>query len=196
MTEQVIRQVPIGDVKPYPNNPRMNDDAVAKVASSIAAFGFRQPIVVDEKMVILAGHTRLRAAESLKLVTVPVIVVTDLTPEQARAYRIADNRTAEEATWDRELLALEMKDLQTADETLPALLGFDAGEVDEIFKEAPPEFQPDLAPGFAPIDPVTPGDVAKAGEKLAGQYEGEPRPLEGVICPNCAHRFYVDDLNT
>ncbi|MCR4411290.1 MAG: ParB N-terminal domain-containing protein, partial [Thermoguttaceae bacterium] len=82
-------------IRPYANNPRLNDDAVDAVAASIRQFGFRQPIVVDPEGVIIVGHTRYKAALKLGLEKVPVHVATDLTPEQIKAYRIADNKTAE-----------------------------------------------------------------------------------------------------
>ena len=84
----------LSDVKPYPNNPRLNDDAVDAVAASIREFGFRQPIVVDDDGVIIVGHTRYKAAQKLGLEKVPVHVAVDLTPAQVKAYRIADNQTA------------------------------------------------------------------------------------------------------
>ena len=85
---------PVSRVKPYPNNPRVNDDAVDAVAASLREFGFRQPIVVDAEGVIICGHTRFKAAQKLGLDKVPVHVAKDLTPEQIKTYRIADNQTA------------------------------------------------------------------------------------------------------
>ncbi|MCC7390635.1 MAG: ParB N-terminal domain-containing protein, partial [Phycisphaerales bacterium] len=96
------------DIKPYDKNPRLNDPAVDAVARSITEFGFRQPVVVDEQGVIIVGHTRWKAARKLGLELVPVHVAEGLTPEQARAYRIADNQTASIATWDLELLPVEL----------------------------------------------------------------------------------------
>lgn len=95
-----IEQWKIDRVKPYENNPRINDDAVDAVAASIREFGFRQPIVVDTEGVMIVGHTRYKAAQKLGLEKVPVHVAKDLTPEQIRAYRIADNKTAELAEWN------------------------------------------------------------------------------------------------
>ena len=92
---------------PYANNPRINDDAVNMVANSIKEFGFQQPIVVDKNMVVIVGHTRLKAAKKLKLKVVPV-QVADLTDEQARAYRLADNKVGEYAEWDEGKLDLEL----------------------------------------------------------------------------------------
>src|ERR1035437_5002405 len=116
---------PIDQIKPYPGNPRQNDEAVDAVAASLKEFGFRQPIVVDAEGIIIVGHTRFKAALKLGLKQVPVHVATDLTPEQVKAYRIADNQTATLAEWNMELLPIELKDLQAADFDL-TLLGFDA----------------------------------------------------------------------
>jgi len=101
-------------ITPYEKNPRLNDDAVDAVAESIERFGFRVPLVVDENGVIVCGHTRFKAAQKLGLDKVPVHVAKDLTPEQIRAYRIADNKTAELSSWDMDLLPLELADLQEA----------------------------------------------------------------------------------
>lgn len=119
---------PLARIKPYENNPRLNDAAVGAVAASIREFGFRQPIVVDTDGVIVCGHTRWKAAQKLGLVNVPVHVATDLTPAQARAYRIADNKTAELAGWDPKLLPVELTELQGAGVDL-ALLGFSGDDL-------------------------------------------------------------------
>lgn len=96
------------DLTPYENNPRDNDGAVEAVANSIREFGFKAPIIVDRDHVIIAGHTRLKAALSLGLKEVPVIVADDLTEEQVRAYRLADNKVAEYSRWDEDKLAEEL----------------------------------------------------------------------------------------
>lgn len=123
-----IQEWDIERVRPYENNPRLNDGAVDAVAESIRQFGFRQPIVVDGDGVIVCGHTRWKAAQRLGLATVPVHVATDLTPDQVRAYRLADNKVAELAEWNLELLPLELHGLQDAGYDL-SLLGFDAEEL-------------------------------------------------------------------
>ena len=125
----------IGRVIPYARNPRKNDAAIAKVAASIKEYGFRQPIVVDEEMVIIAGHTRLQAAQSLGLKKVPVHVATGLTQAQIKAYRLADNRTHEDAEWDEELLAIELGELNELGFDLD-LTGFDAIELEELLDGA------------------------------------------------------------
>ena len=123
---------PLAEIKPYERNPRVNDNAVDAVARSIQEFGFRQPIVVDADGVIVVGHTRRKAAAKLGLERVPVHVARELTPEQAKAYRIADNKTADLAQWDLELLPGELAELQALDVDL-SLLGFDDNELTKLF---------------------------------------------------------------
>ena len=101
-----IELKPLAEIRPYEKNPRINDAAVDAVARSIGEFGFRQPIVVDADGVIVVGHTRWKAAQRLGLAKVPVHVARDLTAEQRKAYRIADNKTADIATWDLAQLAV------------------------------------------------------------------------------------------
>ena len=126
-----ITELPLKDILPYARNPRKNKHATEKVAASIKEFGFRQPIVVDSEMVIVAGHTRFYAAKKLKLKTVPVHIASDLSPVKAKAYRIADNRTHEEAQWDEELLGLELGELQEMQFPDLTLTGFDAAEIEQ-----------------------------------------------------------------
>ena len=102
----------IDKVVPYENNPRRNDDAVEKVANSLREFGWKQSLVVDSDGVLIVGHTRLKAAKSLGMDKVPVLVANDLSPAQAQAYRIADNASGGISTWDFDLLAVEVDGLQ------------------------------------------------------------------------------------
>lgn len=140
-------------IKPYPNNPRINDDAVDSVAVSIKEFGFRQPIVVDVEGVIICGHTRFKAAQKLGLEKVPVHVAKDLSPEQIKAYRIADNKTAELAEWNYDLLPIELADLQACNYDL-GLLGFDPDDLAKLLN-------PDLNEGLTdPDDVPSPPDEA------------------------------------
>lgn len=106
-----IKELPISEIIPYENNPRKNEKAVDIVAKSIKEFGFKQPIVIDKNKVIVAGHTRFLAAKKLGLEIVPVVLADDLTPEQVKAYRIMDNKSAEYSTWDEEKLAQEFEGL-------------------------------------------------------------------------------------
>lgn len=105
----------LNEITPYENNPRNNEETVEKVANSIKEFGFNQPIVVDKDNVIIVGHTRYLAAHELGLAEVPVIVAENLSEEQARAYRLADNKTGELAGWDFEKLALELEQIESLD---------------------------------------------------------------------------------
>lgn len=155
----------LDSIKPYPNNPRANDAAVQAVANSIKAFGFRSPIVVDEHDVILAGHTRYRAARKLGLTEVPVHVAAGLTPEKARAYRIADNQTANLSSWDDDKMVAELMGLQAAGVDLD-LTGFTADDLARLLEPeaAEPLADPDDVPE-APADPATkPGDLWLLGD--------------------------------
>lgn len=140
-----VIEMKINDVKPYENNPRNNDKAVEYVANSIKEFGFKVPIIIDKKNVIVCGHTRYKAAQKLGLKTIPCIIADDLTPDQINAFRLADNKTAELADWDMSKLEEELeglandfdmedfgfKDLETLDE--PSEI------TDDDFDDAPPE---------------------------------------------------------
>jgi DNA modification methylase len=151
---------PIDQIKPYPGNPRQNDEAVDAVAASLKEFGFRQPIVVDAEGVIIVGHTRYKAALKLGLKQVPVHVATDLTPAQVKAYRIADNATNEIAEWNYELLPIELSALQEMNFDI-GTLGFDEEELSRIMSGDVAEglTDPDDIP--APPDAATtqPGDL-------------------------------------
>ena len=105
----------INELVMYENNPRKNDEAVKYVAESISQFGFKVPVIVDKDNVIVAGHTRVKAARKLKLKTVPCIVADDLTTEQIKAYRLADNKVSEFSEWDVPKLDLELMDIDNID---------------------------------------------------------------------------------
>ena len=107
-----IVKMKVSELIPYINNPRNNENAVDKVASSIKEFGFKNPIVIDKNNVIINGHTRLLASKKLGLKEVPVIVADDLSEAQVKAFRIADNKTSEYAEWDEELLKIELEQLE------------------------------------------------------------------------------------
>ena len=105
----------VSELIPYENNPRKNDEAVDYVAKSISEFGFKVPIVIDKDNVVVAGHTRLKAAKQLKIKEVPCIVANDLTDEQVKAFRLADNKVSERASWDYDLLDIELNDITGLD---------------------------------------------------------------------------------
>ncbi len=154
---------PIGKPKPYERNPRkIPDSAVGKVANSIKAFGFRQPIVVDEKGVILVGHTRLKAAQSLGLTSVPIHVAKGLSPADQKAYRLADNRTGEESQWDDALLGLELGDLTALDFDLGPL-GFDPEDFNRLTRAEGGVEGEDETPEIAKIAISQLGDIWQLG---------------------------------
>jgi ParB-like chromosome segregation protein Spo0J len=125
---------PIDRVRPYDGNPRtISPAAIDKVAASLQAFGWRQPLVVDAAGVLIVGHTRLAAARKLGFAEVPVHIADTLTPDQVRAYRLADNRTHDEATWDEDALAAELAQVKETD--LLAVTGFDTAELDRYLAE-------------------------------------------------------------
>ena len=102
----------LDEIRPYENNPRHNDEAVEYVANSLREFGWKQPIVIDRDGVIVAGHTRYAAAKELGMKTAPCVIADDLTPEQVKAYRLADNKTGEVASWDFDALELELDGIE------------------------------------------------------------------------------------
>lgn len=123
----------IENIKPYENNPRVNDDSVGKVAASIKEFGFKNPIILDKNNIILAGHTRHEAGQLLGLKTVPTITVDNIDEQQAKAFRIADNRTTDSAFWDIQLLEEIILDIQRDTEIDLTLFGFDKIEELDVF---------------------------------------------------------------
>lgn len=131
----------INEIKPYAKNPRKNDEAVEYVAKSIKEFGFKVPIVIDKNGVIVAGHTRHKAAKQLGLKTVPCIIADDLSEEQIKAFRLVDNKTAEFSHWDFDLLELEINDVNKINLEDYAFkiynTDFDEDKLDDLFKDAP-----------------------------------------------------------
>jgi len=184
----------IGQIRPYPGNPRQNDAAVDAVAASLKEFGFRQPIVVDADGVIIVGHTRYKAALKLGLKQVPVHVATDLTPAQARAYRIADNATNEIAGWNYELLPIELSALQEMSFDL-GLLGFDQEELSRIMSGDVQEglTDPDDIP--TPPDEATtqPGDLWVLGNhRLLCGDSSKPGDVDQLLDGAAIHLVNTD----
>jgi site-specific DNA-methyltransferase (adenine-specific) len=147
----------ITDIKPYEKNPRKNDEAVKYVAASIKEFGFKVPIVIDKNGIIVAGHTRWKAAKKLGLDEVPCIIADDLTDEQIKAFRLADNKVSEKAEWDFDLLNSELDDLFDFDMTS---FGFE-----DIAEEEPVIVEEDDVPEVdEEAEPITKlGDVYQLG---------------------------------
>ncbi|CAB1367215.1 Methyltransferase [Denitratisoma oestradiolicum] len=160
---------PIERLLPYIRNARTHSEAqIAQIAASIAEFGFTAPILAGSDGVIVAGHGRLAAARKLGLASVPVVVLEHLTPTQRRALVIADNKIAENAGWDEELLRLELAELQEADFDL-ALTGFDADELLEIMAGEETTTEGNTDEDAAPEVPITP--VSKPGDVwIMGQH--------------------------
>lgn len=167
-TEKKMAMVylPPSDLKPYENNPRINDQAVDLVAKSISEFHFRSPVIIDRDHVIICGHTRVKAAEKLGLDTVPCVVVDDLTPEQIKAYRLADNKVAEAAEWDFQKLEEELRNI---DESVLDFTMADFGFTDDFMADGLPdddvEVQEPDAPEIDPEEPAItkPGDIWQLG---------------------------------
>ena len=144
MDKLEITYMKTNDITPYAGNPRKNDKAVEMVAKSIKEFGFKNPIILDENNIIVAGHTRLLASQKLGLEEVPTIQIKDLTEKQIKAYRIADNKTNEFAEWDMELLEIELGDLGDIftgfdDEELNEIMNIDKEIVEDDFEVELPE---------------------------------------------------------
>jgi|SRR5690606_39181955 len=126
-----IQTINIDLIKPYWRNPRKNEKAVAAVKESIRKYGYNQPIVVDKKYTIIVGHTRYKALRELGYTEVPVVVL-DLPEKKAKQYRIADNKTAEKADWDQDLLMFELREIE---ELKDMEVFFDEGELDKLLKD-------------------------------------------------------------
>ena len=161
----------INEIKPYENNPRFNDDAVEKVANSIKEFGFKVPIVIDKDGVIVAGHTRYKASIELGLEEVPCIVADDLTEEQIKAFRLADNKVAELSSWNTDKLGEELKgldlDLDMTD------FGFSNFEMNVYTDdELPDDFDKDLIEQYTQED-----DELLARKRIIITYTDEDTPF-------------------
>lgn len=189
-----VIDVDLSEIKPYENNPRNNDNAVQYVANSIKKFGFKVPIVIDDNYVIVAGDTRYKAAIQLGMERVPCVIASDLTEEQAKEYRIADNKSAEVATWDYLMLANEIGD-SSSDFTN---YGFTANEISNLL-----EFGEKISDRIVSYIPDDYGDlsqndneshvesetVAKDGKTNEEQASRPVFRTEMVMCPYCGEEF-------
>ena len=184
-----VEMVNIARLAPYERNPRINEAAVDAVAASIREFGGKVPILCDENMVIIAGHTRLKAAKKLGLEKVPVHVATDLSPEQIKAYRIADNKTTELAEWDYELLPIELGELQEMNYDL-GLLGFSEEELAKLLDPGVIEGLCD--PNEAPEPPdeaiAKPGNLRILGDhRLLCGDSSKPEDVDRLLAGATVH---------
>ena len=190
-----IETLPIDAVHEYDRNPRtINDAAIDAVAKSIEAFGFKVPILIDADGVIIAGHTRLRAARKLGLKEVPTIRADDLTPEQVKALRIADNKVATLTSWDMEILPLELADLKGVDFDL-ALLGFSTEDLSAIMAPAGSEglTDPDDVPGAPDAATTVPGDIWVLGNhRLMCGDSSKPEDLDRLLDGQPIHLVNTD----
>lgn len=163
-----IVEVPIDDLKMYDNNPRKNAEAVQFVKNSIAQFGFKVPLVIDKDYTIVCGHTRYKAARALKMGSLPCVIADDLSEDEIKAFRLADNKTAEMAGWDYEKLEWEFQDLDSSEFDL-ADFGFfptfDTDNVDEFFKKDEKDDEDDSTVGI--------------------------EATKTCCCPKCGHTFEV-----
>lgn len=196
MTSPRLVMLPIWKLKPYGSNPRaIPEEAVDAVAASIRDFGFRSPIIVDKDLVIISGHTRLKAADKLGLSEVPVIIAEDLDPEKAKALRLADNKTAELSSWDFDLLYQEIVDLSDSGLTMqdygfPEIPADDGGvvdmsDLDSRMGEKTEDYQKFLdkfikKPVYTTDDCFTPPEVYEAVKKWALAHYGIPEDREIV----------------
>lgn len=163
--ELKIEWVPIGSVTRYDRNPRKNDHAVDAVKASIAEFGWRSPIVVDLNRVIVCGDTRYLAAQQLNLEQIPIHVAENLSAEQIKAFRIADNKVGELAQWDLDRLVPELLELNSADFDMTAL-GFSADELNNFFdaEQLDSEEEEPFTAESAPAEPISvPGRIYRLG---------------------------------
>lgn len=164
-----VTECDIDSIQPYAGNPRKSAAAIKPVINSIKKFGFRQPVVVDKDGVIIAGHVRYQAAQTLKMKRIPVHVATDLDPNQVKAFRIADNRAGEYSKWDFEKLHGEVSAISDS--------GFNLDELDMDIRnllDEVPELEIDDVPKFVPVESST-----------------QPRldRKKATVCPECGHEF-------
>ena len=152
----------LSEIHPYENNPRINDGAVQFVANSIHEFGFKVPIVIDTEGTIVCGHTRYKAAKKLKMDTVPCILADDLTEDQIKAYRLADNRVAEFSEWNVDRLNVEMNEVEQMDIDM-TMFGFGY----DMYEDEEPEEEEE-------------------------EYEEDTKEVLRCRCPKCGYRFNAD----
>ena len=179
-----IEQRSLDAIRPYPSNPRFNDQAIDRIADLIREYGFTQPILVDQEGVIIAGHTRYLAARQVGMTQVPTITLTNLLPEQVRAYRIADNRAAEYSTWNWLVLGDELAELSRAGVDL-STTAFPESQIEQLL-----ESLESYTPGASEID-ADADAMARASERLDGITQ-DPRRTHDVECPKCGHPFSVE----
>ncbi len=204
--------LPLQEVKPYENNPRQNEHAVNAVVQSIKEFGFKVPVLIDGQGTIVAGHTRYKAAVQLGMNEVPCIRLDGLTDEQIRAFRIADNKTSEYSTWDKDLLRQELEALQQVDYNLD-LTGFEDWELENLIGDIDDSTFNDFFETASPretsaVSISNPTNFQEAGAEVYTEKEGAagkagtasisscqpmgevPQPQK-IKCPYCGEWFKI-----
>lgn len=170
MKQLEIKYMSVNDIKPYKNNPRINEKAIPYVMNSIKEFGFKNPIIIDKNNIIICGHTRLESAKRLKYTEVPVIYADDLSDEQIKAFRLADNKVSEIAEWDLELLDNELSEIDLDMEQF----GFELKSVEEEQEVVEDDYEVEL-----PKEPKAKlGDIYQLGK--------------WVICKKCGKKHFID----
>ena len=176
-----VINLPIDQITPYWRNPRKNEAAVPQVKASIEKFGFNQPIVLDKSHVIVVGHTRFRAMLQMGATEIPCVVV-DLPADKAKQYRIADNKTAEVATWHEDSLIQELREL-----------GASATELQPFFDENIGAILKGLD---APFESISASDIAKADQRLQHKFEESTSKNAAFMittaCPHCGQEIRYD----
>ena len=203
----------ITEITPYEKNPRKNDEAVEYVANSIKEFGFKVPIVIDKNGVIVAGHTRYKAAQELGLEKLPCVIADDLTEEQIKAFRIADNKTGEIATWDILSLSDELKSIESEEMTefgydfddLESILNF-GNVINSYISSIDNEMQineetENTQNGITDYKPVigkqsvNNKDIKNAEKKKDTEYKERVIAIatqaKKIICPHCGEEFEI-----
>lgn len=201
--------MPIDDIKPYWRNPRNNDSAVSSVVKSIEEFGFNGALVLDSENVVIVGHTRLKALKMLGWTEVPVII-SSMSEDKARKYRIIDNKTSEVATWDNELLIPELRslDMSVFEDDFPELIiKPEEVMIDEssLSQDFPSSFQGVESEGYQPSQSQDSYDrmIESENSKLENKFNkmenemadrnskiAQNNPTQH-ICPECGHEFSV-----
>lgn len=177
-------QLNLTDIKPYWRNPRENAMAIEAVKQSIQEFGFNQPLILDGENVIIAGHTRYKALQELGVNKVTCVIKTDLSAQQIKAYRIADNKTSELATWDMSKLIPELREIEMISDME---IYFPSISLDELLGESA---------GASKFVNPTQENIGKIEQKLQMTFEDRSKTQQSayveVVCPHCAESFHVD----
>lgn len=174
----------IAEIKPYWRNPRDNEKAIDAVMQSIKDYGFNQPLIIDSENVIIAGHTRYKALLRLGATSIPCIVKSDLTPQQAKEYRIADNKTSELSSWDMDRLIPELREIESI---VDMSIYFPTIDLSELLQQTAG------AIGFQNPTEIT---IGKVEQRLQGAMTERNKEIQSayveVRCPHCGDSFHVD----